>query len=79
MLTATVFDSGGSTVGTASLSGSGEATIIAKTVPGAVTSYTTQRISYQFASEAAATPEPGTVVLLAFGLAGGLFGRRLLA
>jgi len=77
---ASVLNSSGMVVGTTSLSGSGQATFIAQTTPGAVTSYNTQHVSFEFGTaSAAATPEPATFVLLGAAFAVSLLGRRWLA
>jgi hypothetical protein len=74
---ASVLNSSGTVVGTTSLSGSGEATVIAQTTSGAATGFNTQHVSFQFGTASAtATPEPATLVLLGAALAGGLLGRR---
>jgi len=74
-----VLDPNGSVLTRTTLSGSGEAAILARVLPGEVTGYNVQHISYQFAgtSGAAPTPEPASVALVAVALCGGLLRYRL--
>ena len=78
--TVSMFDPAGTLLGRTSLNGAGEASILARTIPGVITGYNTQHISYQFgaAAQAAATPEPASIALLGLGLGGGLLGKRAL-
>lgn len=74
-----MFNPAGTLLGTSSLTGTGNVSIIAQTTSGAVTSYNAQHISYQFAGgSTSTTPEPSTVALLALVLGVGWVARRRL-
>jgi len=77
--TVSMFDPAGNLLRTTSLNGAGQASILARTLPGVITAYETQHISYQFgaAGQAAPTPEPASIALLGLGLGGGMVGKRL--
>ncbi len=74
-----MFDATGAPLGTTAVNGSGNASILAATIPGAVTAYNVRHISYQRSAQspAAPTPEPASIALPGMALGGGFPGRKL--